>query len=206
MDQKEAREVLAKELARFRSQTYEELQRLLKAGQTHEVQGPSSITYQVEIQAFWDSHPAGDIRVMGAIDDKSFWRAVRPLCEDFIMAPDGRFVGEDAGVPGTLHGGYSAVRRFGLLSSAAGAMGLVAWCILDFVLVTFAPARIHDFDWALACFPLAVLPAGLYVFRDLGSAAQVGLSIAVALAASVVAVLLVLLLGIPFHLSIGGNL
>jgi hypothetical protein len=31
--------------------------------------------------------------ILGSIDDGG-WRALRPLCDDFILAPDGRFVGE----------------------------------------------------------------------------------------------------------------
>jgi len=116
------------------------------------------------------------------------------------------YIGEDAGEAVALSGGRSPLRRFFLLSFAGGGVGLVAWCALDLIIVKFAPSRFHDFDWALAYFPLAVLAAGMRVFRDLGLAARVGLSTAAALAASVLSVLLVLTLGIQLHLSIGGNL
>ena len=49
--------------------------------------------YQVEIDAIWDGKADGDIRVMFSIDDGG-WRAYCPVCDDFIIAPDGRFVGE----------------------------------------------------------------------------------------------------------------
>ena len=49
--------------------------------------------YQVEIDAFRDDKPEGDIRVMFAIDDGG-WRAFLPVCDDFIIAPDGKFIGE----------------------------------------------------------------------------------------------------------------
>jgi hypothetical protein len=57
------------------------------------VKGKSGIEYQVEIVAFWDDKPHGDLRVSGGVDDGG-WRALHPLSDDFIMAPDGSFVGE----------------------------------------------------------------------------------------------------------------
>jgi hypothetical protein len=94
MERQEAREVLRDELARFRTQSHEQLQRLLKTPITCERRVSSGTSYTIEIQAFWDSHPGGDIRVQGSVDDGSLRRAVRPLCDDFIMAPDGTYVGE----------------------------------------------------------------------------------------------------------------
>ena len=55
--------------------------------------GPSGASYQVDIQVRWDDEPNGDIRVLAGIDDGG-WRAFAPLTEDFILGPDGRFVGE----------------------------------------------------------------------------------------------------------------
>jgi hypothetical protein len=48
---------------------------------------------QVEINAFWDDHPGGNIRVLFAIDDGG-WRACLPVTDDFIITRDGTFVGE----------------------------------------------------------------------------------------------------------------
>ena len=47
----------------------------------------------VEISAFWDDKPDGDIRVTFAIDDGGL-RALMPIGTDFIIGPDGTFVGE----------------------------------------------------------------------------------------------------------------
>ena len=47
----------------------------------------------IEIQSFWDGKKGEDIRVMFDIDyvgGSSF----RPLCESFIVAENGQFVGE----------------------------------------------------------------------------------------------------------------
>ena len=47
----------------------------------------------IEISAFWDDQPDADIRVAFAIDDGG-WRSICPVGADFIIAPDGSFVGE----------------------------------------------------------------------------------------------------------------
>lgn len=49
--------------------------------------------YQVEIEAFWDEFPDGDIRVLFSIDDGG-WRAFIPVCEDFIISPGADLIGE----------------------------------------------------------------------------------------------------------------
>ena len=57
------------------------------------VKGISNIEYQIEIQAFWDDKLRENVRVIGAIDDGGI-SAFIPMSLEFIMAPDGRFVGE----------------------------------------------------------------------------------------------------------------
>ncbi len=61
-----------------------------------QVVAASGARYDVEVQAFWD-HPRspGNLRVRVAIDDIPVSRIPHSLtCEDFILAPDGNFVGE----------------------------------------------------------------------------------------------------------------
>jgi hypothetical protein len=60
-----------------------------------EIKGPSGTPYQVEIGIVWDDKPGGDVRVLASIDDGGFRSAFSPMCDDFIMAPDGTFVGEE---------------------------------------------------------------------------------------------------------------
>jgi len=88
MDKKEAREILAEHLGRYRAKTYSDLLPLVEAKQVDafEVRGPSGTEYQLEFQFFWDSKAGGDIRVVGAIDDGG-WRAYCPLSESFILSP-----------------------------------------------------------------------------------------------------------------------
>lgn len=56
--------------------------------------GASGAEYCVEIQGVWDNGKPGDLRILVGIDDGGFRAAFRPMSDDFIMAPDGTFVGE----------------------------------------------------------------------------------------------------------------
>lgn len=96
--------------------------------------------------------------------------------------------------------------RFCLVAFGGAAVGLLGWCVLDFVLVKFAPSHIHDFDWTLILFPFIVGGAGLVLLRRPGSPPPVGLAIVAAIVAIILAVLLIPLIGIPFHFAIGGKL
>jgi hypothetical protein len=94
MDDVEAREVLTRYLARYRTRSYPDLARLVDAGpDTAEVVGPSGVKYQLEVLGLWDDEPHGVLRIRGAIDDGGI-RAYVPLVNDFLIAPDGAFVGE----------------------------------------------------------------------------------------------------------------
>lgn len=93
MDKTEALQLLEQTLTGYRDRTYAELQELIAEPEVREVVGPSGAKYQIEVQSFWDDGRGGNLRVLGAIDDGG-WRAFSPLCSDFIMAPDGSFIGE----------------------------------------------------------------------------------------------------------------
>ena len=93
VDTPEARSLLRKELEALRSLSYAELADRLDKPATHELRGESGVTYQLEFQVFWDHRPGGNLRVRGSIDDRGL-RSLLPLTEDFIVAPDGSFVGE----------------------------------------------------------------------------------------------------------------
>lgn len=95
MDKSEARAVLAQHLALCRQYSYGGLTKLIGTNSAITANGPSGVEYQIEIEVMWDS-PSDkvDILVMGTIDDGHLPGALSPLCDSFIMAPDGRFVGE----------------------------------------------------------------------------------------------------------------
>ena len=94
MDQEEAREVLADYVARYRAESYAELAALIGEVQVHEATGASGAGYILEFEVLWDREPEGDIRVVGGIDDGGFRSAFAPLLDDFVLTPDGDFVGE----------------------------------------------------------------------------------------------------------------
>lgn len=93
INKKEARHILARELAKYRRESYADLQRLLEKIDTYEVMGPSGASYQKEIQAVWDDRTNGNLRVVGGIDDGG-WPAYRSLTDDFILSPFGKFIDE----------------------------------------------------------------------------------------------------------------
>ena len=93
MDNSEAKALLRDHLQTYRHRTYRELVGLIGKPQVVEFRGASSATYQVEVEVRWDDRSGGAVRILGSIDDGG-WRAFKPLCDDFIMAPDGTFVGE----------------------------------------------------------------------------------------------------------------
>ena len=93
MDDQESVAVLRDHLCAYRRRKYAELRALLEEPQVAEVRGPSGATYQLEVVVHWDDRPGGSLRVLGSVDDGGL-RALKPLGEVFILAPDGTFVGE----------------------------------------------------------------------------------------------------------------
>jgi hypothetical protein len=80
-------------LKELRQRSYQDLVSLIGHPQTKQLRGEDGKQYQLEAQVFWDGKKGADLRVMVAGDDGG-WRAFMPLSDDFIMAPDGSFVGE----------------------------------------------------------------------------------------------------------------
>ena len=93
MNEVEAKSILSHELSHYRERSYQDLFSLIDNSQTIECIAPSGTTYQIEMQVFMDDPSRRTLRVMGAVDDGG-WRAWKPLCDDFIMAPDGSCIGE----------------------------------------------------------------------------------------------------------------
>jgi hypothetical protein len=93
MDNREAEVVLRGHLDGYRQRAYSELVRLRGKAQTAQLQGASGTSYQVEVEIHWDAKPGGAVRVLGSIDDGGV-RSLRPISQDFILSPDGTFLGE----------------------------------------------------------------------------------------------------------------
>jgi len=93
MDQKVAYALIDGWLKELQQRCYDDLVSLIGHPQSKQVRGEDGKDYQLEAQVFWDSKKGGDLRVTVAGDDGG-WRAFKPVTDDFIVAPDGSFVGE----------------------------------------------------------------------------------------------------------------
>lgn len=90
----EAKRLIAEELETYKSKEYQELARMIHSVPiTYELKSDDGANYQVEIQAFWDDEPNGNIRISCSIDD-SGWRSLSPVTDDFIKSPQNRFIDE----------------------------------------------------------------------------------------------------------------
>jgi hypothetical protein len=96
MNKAEARVILESELGKYRYLSYQELSGLIDSPRNFQVLGPTGCEYQLEVQAFWDQprKPGGDLRIIASIDDGGLLSALIPLTQDFIITPEGKFVGE----------------------------------------------------------------------------------------------------------------
>jgi hypothetical protein len=92
MNEQIANSLVDAELKRLRKLPYFELRNLVARPQSLKVVGEDEKTYQLEIQAVWDRKKDEDLRVIVAVDDGGL-RSFKPLIQDFIVRPDGTFVG-----------------------------------------------------------------------------------------------------------------
>ena len=90
MNKDEAIRIIDEELQSYRQKPYDELVQLIDNPQKFTKTGTP---FQIEIQAFWDDKPEGNLRVLGSIDDGGV-RAFFPVTRDFIKSPKDEFVGE----------------------------------------------------------------------------------------------------------------
>jgi hypothetical protein len=86
MDRVEAKWRLLRALVEYRRCGYGTLREKIGESRDFEVVGSSGNQYQIETQAFWDSEPGGDIRILGSIDDGG-WRAICPLSYSVLIGP-----------------------------------------------------------------------------------------------------------------------
>jgi hypothetical protein len=90
-----ARTLRDQELIRLRTSPYQDLLKYIDNPSSTILNGPDGKRYQIETQVFWDTKKSGNIRVMVSVDDGGL-TSFKPLCGDFIISPDGSFVGEDS--------------------------------------------------------------------------------------------------------------
>ena len=95
MNQVEAQTLLDEQLAAYRSQGYEDLAEKVGSTIAFQTVGPSGAEYNLEVMVLWDSPGKKvNVRVIAAVDDGRLPRALVPMSDSFIVAPDGSFVGE----------------------------------------------------------------------------------------------------------------
>jgi hypothetical protein len=88
MNSNEARLLLEGQLDKYRAWSYDQLAAIVDGPkQVLQVAGADGAIYQIEVRAYWDGKPDGDLRVTGCIDDGG-WRAFVPLTSSFIKEPD----------------------------------------------------------------------------------------------------------------------
>jgi hypothetical protein len=75
-----------------------ELARLIGQTDAYAVQG-RDVSYQVEVNAYWDDEAGGTIRVIGSIDDGGFRSSFSPLTDGFLVSADGMVDMPDPGTP-----------------------------------------------------------------------------------------------------------
>lgn len=81
------------ELTRLRALPYSQLVSAIGKPETFNRVTEDGKSYQLEVETVWDGKKREDVRVIVAADDGGI-RALKPLTGDFIMRPDGSFVGE----------------------------------------------------------------------------------------------------------------
>ncbi len=81
MNKSEAKQLLATLLASESAKPYSDLRKFVSTGHVEglEVQGPSGVSYQIEVQYFWDDKPENTIRIMASIDNGRLLQFIAPL-------------------------------------------------------------------------------------------------------------------------------
>ncbi len=69
MNEIEAKAILKQHLNRYRNLSYRELLALLDENEIIEYPSAFGVTYQIDVQVFWDDKSQGNIRVVCSIDD-----------------------------------------------------------------------------------------------------------------------------------------
>ena len=93
VDKDEARKIAEKDLEFYRGMSYEDISAKIGEQETFERISERGEPYQIEFDFFYDNHTSGNIRVAGIVS-YSGWTDFFPVSNDFIIGPDGKFVGE----------------------------------------------------------------------------------------------------------------
>lgn len=92
MDKIEALKLLTEQMQTFKNKSYADLVNMIGDVWAEQIKGEAPYDYTIEIQVFWDSRPNGDLRIIGSIDDGGFRSSFSPLCDGFIVTPEGKII------------------------------------------------------------------------------------------------------------------
>ena len=101
--------------------------------------------------------------------------------------------------------------RFWMPVAILTALGALAffcvWCVIDYLLVRSPgyPEGIHDYDWIFLVAPFGIFIVDYLLAPFLRSAPRLGVSLLATVLSMALGTVFVLLIGIPFHWSIGGT-
>lgn len=90
MDKQKLQVFLKEKLSELRKLPYKDICVFIDNPQT-DARGEGETFCQMEWESFYDDSKSRNIRVMVCIGDKG-WRAFKPLCDGFIITPDGKFL------------------------------------------------------------------------------------------------------------------
>ena len=93
MNNVDAKKLAERELEGYRKLSYQEIVSKIGEPEIFERIDDEGEPYRVEIEFFYHSADMNDIRVSAAVS-YSFWTDLVAVSSDFIIAPDGTFVGE----------------------------------------------------------------------------------------------------------------
>ena len=93
MDKTRARAIAENELQFYREMTYEAISAKIGEQEGFERITEEGEAYQIEFDFFFDDNKSGNIRVAGIVG-YSGWTNFFPVSSDFIIAPNGEFIGE----------------------------------------------------------------------------------------------------------------
>jgi len=93
MDKAEARLVAEKDLEFYRAMSYEQIAAKVGKQENFERISENGEAYQIEFDFFYDDNESGNIRVGGTVSYSRLTDFL-PVSNDFIIAPDGKFIGE----------------------------------------------------------------------------------------------------------------
>jgi hypothetical protein len=89
----EAIKILEEKLNEYRQLSYSELVKKIGEAETFEGKSAKGEDYQIEMDFFYDGREETDLRVLGMIS-YSDRTSYSPVCSDFIISPEGKFIGE----------------------------------------------------------------------------------------------------------------